>query len=327
MYDVKVEEVLDKIEEQSEFYFLYNQKLLDTNRKISINVSGKTIKEVLNILFDDAQVHYAVYDRQIIMSPAGMLDVSEQQGQAMRQQGIIISGMVNDETGESIPGVNVTVKGTLIGVVTGIDGRYSITVSNADAVLVFSFVGFVTQEIAVGDQRAINVTLNEDSRQIEEVVVVGYGVQKKVNVIGSISQITSDNLDGRATPLLSNALAGQMPGVTVIQRSGRPGMSTGELCIRGVGSFGASPEALILIDGIPGGINDVSPEEVASISVLKDASSPAIYGARAANGVVLITTKSAKENKIAVNYNGYRGLVKAIALPEFFTIMGICRGL
>lgn len=213
-------------------------------------------------------------------------------------------------------GANVIEKGTINGAVTNIDGRFSLSVP-AQAIIQISYIGYLSQEIRIKNQPNIHIVLKEDSHLLDEVVVVGYGIQKKANVVGSISQVLSDQLESRPVPVLSNALGGQMPGVTLIQRSGRPGASPGTIRVRGVGSFGATPEALVLIDGIPGDINDVRPEEVSSISVLKDASTAAIYGARAANGVILVTTKSGVESKVKIGYSGYAGFVRATTLPEF----------
>ena len=215
----------------------------------------------------------------------------------------------------TLPGVSVVVKGTTTGVITGNDGNFSLIIPSDAKTLLFSFVGMKSQEVTMGNQTSINITMSEETIGLEEVVAVGYGIQKKVNVVGSIAQVNSSQLVGRSTPLLSQALTGQMTGVTVITRSGSPG-SEGSISVRGVGSFGASPEALVLIDGIPGNINDVRSDEVESISVLKDASSAAIYGARAANGVILVTTKSGKSSKVKVTYNGYAGFVAPTALPE-----------
>ena len=185
------------------------------------------------------------------------------------------------------------------------------------SVLQFSFIGYESQRITVGNQSSLTITLIEDQSSLEEVVVVGYGTQKKVNVIGSVSQISSEAIENRPVQQLSQAITGQMPGVTVIQRSGRPGQSGGDIRIRGVGSFGATPDALILIDGIPGNMNDINPDDVQSISVLKDASSAAIYGARAANGVILVTTKNGSAKKLTVSYNGYVGFNQPTQLPQF----------
>ena len=227
-----------------------------------------------------------------------------------------IRGTVTDDDDIPVPGVSVIIKGSNIGTVTNADGNYNIQVPGPDAVLVFSSIGFVRQEVRVGTQAEINVVLPTDVTALEEVVVVGYGTQKKGSVIGSVSQIESEDLAGRSVSQLSQSLTGQMPGVTVIQRSGRPGSGVGDISVRGVGSFGADAGALVLIDGIPGDLNNVNPQDVESISVLKDASSAAIYGARAANGVILVTTKLGAKEKVTVNYNGYVATQRATELPE-----------
>src|SRR5690554_1793708 len=182
---------------------------------------------------------------------------------------ITVSGTVTDQNGEPLPGVTVSVPGTVIGTATDLDGRYSLTVPEGST-LSFSFIGFETQSVPVDDQSVVNVTLVEDISSLDEVVVVGYGTQKRADIIGAVSEVSADQLEGRNVSQLSQSLTGQMPGVTIIQRSGRPGSGGGEISIRGVGSFGADPAALVLIDGIPGNLNDINPNDVASVSVLKD---------------------------------------------------------
>ena len=231
-------------------------------------------------------------------------------------QQLQITGTITDETGNPMAGVNIQVEGSTLGVISDMNGKYSIEIPDRNTILIFSFIGYNQQKVSSGGKALLDVIMIPDTRTLGEVVVIGYGIQKKVNVVGSISQISSSEFEGRSVPLLSNALTGQMTGVSVITRSGAPGTSTGTIRVRGVGSFGATPDALVLIDGIPGNINDVRPEEVESISVLKDASSAAIYGARAANGVILITTKAGKSARVKVNYNGYGGFVTPTALPE-----------
>lgn len=228
-----------------------------------------------------------------------------------------IRGKVSDETGEGLPGVSILIKGTQRGTVTDGQGAFTLDVPDENAVLVFSFVGYLTREEIVGNRNSILVTLATDNKALEEIVVVGYGEQKKVNVIGAVSQIGAESLENRPVTQLAHAITGQMPGVTVTVRSGRPGANPGTVRVRGVGSFGATPDALILIDGIPGNMNDINPEDIQNISVLKDASAAAIYGARSANGVVLITTKTGETGKLSVSYNGYAGFNKATKLPDF----------
>lgn len=240
------------------------------------------------------------------------------------QQQITITGTVTDDAeNDPLPGVNIVVKGTTIGTLSDVSGRYSITVSDPDAVLVFTFIGYDAQEVALAGRRVADVTMVQSVEALQEVVVIGYGTAKKVNVIGSVAQVTSETIENRPVSSISNALTGQMTGVTVIQRSGKPGFNAGEVRIRGVGSFGATPSALILVDGIPGSMDEININDIESVSVLKDASSAAIYGARAANGVILITTKRGKEGTI-VSYNGYYGVSTPTEFPDLAEAWEYC---
>lgn len=186
----------------------------------------------------------------------------------------------------------------------------------SNATLQVSYIGYNTQDVPVGNKSFLNITLKEDTETLDEVVVVGYGSQKKVNVIGSIASVDSKALESRAVPDVSNMLTGQMSGVTITQESGNPGQDAGTIRIRGVGSFGATPSPLVLVDGLPGSLSDLTPADIDNISVLKDASSAAIYGSRAANGVILVTTKKGKEGKARIIYNGSVGMSQATELPE-----------
>ena len=223
-----------------------------------------------------------------------------------KAQGITITGTIADSNGETMPGVNVTVKGVLIGSVSDINGRYSINVPNGEATLVFSFVGYTTQELVVGNQRQININWSEDTRQIEEVVVVGYGTQKKVNLTGSVANVDMGKMiDNRPITNVSSGLAGLSPGLFIANTNGgQPGDDDATIRIRGQGSPNNS-DPLILIDGAPGFMGDLNPQDVASITILKDAASSAIYGSRAANGVILITTRKGDEGRATITYNGY----------------------
>jgi TonB-linked SusC/RagA family outer membrane protein len=310
-----IEKVLQTIEEKSDYYFLYNSKLIDVDRKVSIRVKNAAISDVLNELFKSQNVNYEVKGSQIILSPKEMYSQIMAVAEAAQQQKKTITGTVVDAAGEPIIGANIIEVGTTNGTITDMDGNFSLSVE-PDATIRISYIGYLEQSIATAGQSAFSITLLEDTQALEEVVVIGYGTMRKVNVVGSISQISSEQIENRPVSLLSNALAGQMTGVTVIQSSGAPGTSPGTIRVRGVGSFGATPDALVLIDGIPGNINDVHPGEVESISVLKDAATAAIYGARAANGVILITTKAGKPSKVQVSYNGYAGFNSPTALPE-----------
>lgn len=229
-----------------------------------------------------------------------------------------VSGVVTDEEGQALPGASILVKGSTNGTVTDANGKYTLSIPDGNVTLVFSYIGYIAQEIPVNGRANLSVTLLKDVKSLSEVVVVGYGTQSKTQVIGSIAQLNGEKINNRTVTQLSQGLTGQMPGVTVIQRSGQPGSSGGAIQIRGVGSFTASTTPLILIDGIPANsFNNVDPNDVESISVLKDASSAAIYGARAANGVILVTTKTGKQGKMRVSYNGYVGVQKMTATPQF----------
>lgn len=230
-----------------------------------------------------------------------------------------ITGTVIDEQGIPLPGVSVMIKGTATGTATNFDGEFSMTIANPEnATLVFSFLGYEQQEIAVNSQTTFKVTMMPSPEGLDEVVVVGYGTQNRKQLIGSVAQISSEDIEDRPIAQLRTALAGQMAGVTVTDNTSRPGRPSGSISIRGVGSFGASPEALILVDGIPvDNFNDVNPSDVKTISVLKDASSAAIYGARAANGVILITTKSGKAGAPRVTYEGYVGIETPTEFPDY----------
>lgn len=243
--------------------------------------------------------------------------LSIQPYQLFAQGRVIISGRVTDADAKPVANASVQEKGKTNGVTTKADGSFSITVANANAQLVISSVGYSDKEVNVSNRSVVNVQLVTASQEMQQVVVVGYGTQKRENLIGSVAQVSAEQLQDRPVAQLSNALAGQMPGVTVLQRTGQPGMSAGVINVRGVGSFGASSGALVIVDGIPGTLNDIDPNDVETISVLKDASSAAIYGARAANGVILVTTKSGKQGKMKVSYNGYTGFQKPTAFPKF----------
>lgn len=227
-----------------------------------------------------------------------------------------IKGTVVDVTGEPLIGVNVAVKGTTIGIITDIDGNYTLEVPSKSTI-VFSYIGYQAQEVPVGNQSTINVTLKEDAQKLEEVVVVGYGTQKKVTVTGSVASVSGEELKASPTTNLSNGIVGRMPGVIGFQKSDEPGGGGTTIRVRGTNSLGSN-DPLVVIDGIPdrdGGFNRLNPTEIESISVLKDASA-AIYGARAANGVILITTKRGKEGKATVTFNASGGFSQPTRLPK-----------
>lgn len=232
------------------------------------------------------------------------------------QQNGACTGTVVNADGEPLAGASILVRGTSKGAHADANGRFSIVGVKSGATLHVSYIGYETVEVKWNGSGTVQVVLEESENELETAVVIGYGTQKKVNVIGSVASVNSKDLDSRAGGDVTNMLTGQMSGVTITQSSGMPGADAGTIRVRGVGSFGATPDPLVLIDGMPGSLSDITSAEVESISVLKDAASAAIYGSRAANGVILVTTKRGAEGRTKVSYNGTVGVSKAIALPE-----------
>lgn len=227
-----------------------------------------------------------------------------------------IKGVVKDENGNTLAGANVVVVGTTNGTTTDANGNFSLTLNGHDDSLKVSYLGFQDKEVPVSNENFLNIVLNSKAVGLNEVVAVGYGTQKKVNLTGSVSSISGEEIANRPVMRASAALEGLAPGVTVTQSSGKPGGDGGDIRIRGIGTLGNS-NPLVLIDGIEGTLDGVDPNDIENISILKDAASAAIYGSRAANGVILITTKSGRSGKLRVNYNAYFGWQKFTDLQEF----------
>ncbi len=259
---------------------------------------------------------------------SGASPSSERSETVASQQQIKVTGKITDSTtGESLPGVNIVVKGTMTGALTDIDGVYTINVPGKNAVLVYSFVGYNTQEITVENKTKIDVALKVNTTELDELVVVGYGVQKRTNVVGAVASVSGDKLQNIPAMNVSNAISGMMPGTTVIQTTGEPGQGTPRIQVRGRTSMNSDgsrmsndsryvPQPLVVIDGVPGrSMDEIDPNDVESLSVLKDASA-AIYGASAANGVILIKTKSGKDGKPRLNYQFYEGMMTPTLTPE-----------
>ena len=228
-----------------------------------------------------------------------------------------VTGKVTDTKGETLPGVSIKLKGTSIGTTSGTDGRYTINVSGNNSILVVTYIGFVSQEVAVNNQTSIDIALTIDMQGLEEVVVVGYGTQKKVNLTGSVASVSSEQLEKRAVTKSSLALQGQMSGIQVRQGGGNPASNGASLVIRGQGTFsGAGTSPLVLVDGIEASLDLVDPNDIQSVSILKDAASAAIFGSKAANGVILVTTKKGIVGKPVFTYNSYIGKTEATMVPE-----------
>ncbi|MBW8333754.1 MAG: TonB-dependent receptor [Prolixibacteraceae bacterium] len=298
--NASVQTVMQQIEDQSDFYFLYSRTVIDVDRTVDIQVKNAKITDVLNALFKDTDVASKVDGRQIVLSKKSDASVS------VNQQQKSVSGKVTDSAGESFPGVSVVLKGTTNGTITDINGSYSLANVPDNSTLQFSFVGMKMQEIGVGNKTTINVTLEEETIGIEEVVAIGYGVQRREAVTGSVASITGESLRDIPSSNFSQALQGRLPGVEFSQTSTRPG-STMQIRIRGTRSLTASNDPLVVLDGIPfsGSISEINNNDIKSMDILKDASATAIYGSRGANGVIIITTnKGQKGQKAKITYNG-----------------------
>ena len=229
---------------------------------------------------------------------------------------IVVKGKVTDENGQPLPFLNVIAKGTTIGIMTDLKGEYTIQVPSKSSVLQFSFIGYLTKEITIGDRTRIDIILENKVENLDEVVVVGYGTQRKATLTGAVSAVSGENLNKRTVASLSTAIQGIMPGVTVQQGSGEPGADGANIRIRGIGSINSGTSPLVLVDGIQMDINQLDMNTIESVSVLKDAASASIYGSRASNGVILITTKRGKEGKTKVSYNSYFTYQRPVNMPE-----------
>ena len=288
---LSLKQAFEKIESVSKYKIAYNTSQLDVNKQVVLNQKNQDVLQILSDLLKGTNCVYQVNDNYIVITLKDDEKVKK------------IKGTIKDSAGEPIIGANVILKGdATVGSITDIDGNFDLSVPS-NATLQVSYIGYNTQDVPIGNKSFLNITLKEDTETLDEVVVVGYGSQKKVNVIGSIASVDSKALESRAVPDVSNMLTGQMSGVTITQESGNPGQDAGTIRIRGVGSFGATPSPLVLVDGLPGSLSDLTPADIDNISVLKDASSAAIYGSRAANGVVVITTVAPKPGEIRVSYN------------------------
>ena len=310
-------EALKKLEEQSGYSFFYSNVLPDKDALVSVKVKDKDIADVMNILLRGLNIAYAVNsDNQIVLTAK---DQTSTQTPVKSIPGARkISGVVLDTDGVPVIGAGVMVAGKNHGAVTDENGRWTLDLQNDNVTLEISAMGYSSQTLSVAGRTDFDVTLRTDMQFLEEVVVVGYGTQKKVNLTGSVSMVNSEDMAARPISSLSSGLQGMLPGVTVVNSSGQPGQSNTTIRVRGIGTIGNS-NPLILIDGVEGDISAINPEDIESVSVLKDAASAAIYGARAANGVLLVTTKKTNGSNAGntrVTLGAYVGFQTPTRLPE-----------
>lgn len=315
MRDTKVKDVLKEIENSTEFYFLYNNHLIDVERSVNIEAEQANVNDVLDKIFKDEEVKYRVYDKSIVLVPEGISTPDD----GAQEETKTITGVVKDDQGYTMPGVTVAVVGTTKGGITDMDGKYTLTGIESGSSLTFSFVGMKSQTVAIAGKSTIDVSMKIDAIGIDEVVAVGYGQQKKANLTGAVTSVNVEKIVGdRPLTSITSALQGSVAGLQISTGDAKPG-SNPSYNIRGTTSInGGSP--LVLVDNVPMDVSSVNPEDIETVTILKDAASSAIYGARAAFGVILITTKRIDKNaKFTLNYNNNFGFQKATTLPEYAT--------
>ncbi len=281
--NTQLEKILNEIESQTDYLFIYNNQV-DVDRKVSVKAKTKPVSQVLDDLFKNAGIKYEMEGTHIVLSATDVNAVA-----AVKQQTRTVTGRIVDDMGEPIIGANVFVKGTTNGTVTDFDGNFSIE-ADSKSVLSISYIGYLTKEIVIGNLKVINITLLEDTKALDEVVVIGYGTQKKADLTGAVANVSADDLNTQSNTTIAQALQGKIAGVDIVSQGGAPGGST-RVMVRGIGTLNNS-SPLYIVDGMyMSGIDHLNPNDIASIDVLKDASSAAIYGSRAANGVIIVTTK------------------------------------
>jgi len=306
--NVTVNEVLEIIKSQTSYSFWFDLKNVDISRKVSVNAKNETVRNVLSAILKGQNLDIRINGNHIVIAPKDAFPVDPHS-----QDKKTITGTVTGSDSKPVIGASVKEQGTSNGTVTNIDGKFSLSVS-AHAVLHISYIGFVAQELTVGDQSNLFITLREDNQALDEVVVVGYGTQRKGHIATSISTVKNDVLENRAVSSIGEALQGQVPGLA-ITANGQPGQAPA-INLRGATSLNGEGSPLVLIDGVPGDFNYLNAEDIESVNVLKDAASAAIYGSRAANGVILVVTKRGKLGKPMFRYNGSVGVNTPTALPK-----------
>lgn len=320
LQDTSLKKALARIERLAGVKFTYSPSVIEEDRKVSVKASGETLGEVLDVLLEPLNIRYKlIADRISLYKPsAALMDPGNiYQPSAAETLELTISGTVLDAESKPLPGANVFEKGTSNGTTTDVDGKFSLVVQNESAILVFSFIGFVSQEVAVNGRSVIDIVLQEDMQSLEEVVVVGYGEQKKINLTGAIDVVAGEDLSSRPAAQVGQLLQGQAPSMLISMnlRGSEPGVSQ-KFQIRGVGTISGSSAPLVLVDGVEMDINLVDPSSIENISILKDAASASIYGSRAANGVILIQTKKGTDRALSISYGNITSFNRPIYVPD-----------
>ncbi|WP_051590618.1 TonB-dependent receptor [Flavobacterium daejeonense] len=318
--DMNLNNALKELGKSADVKFSYNSRMVPFDQKVSVKAEGEVLSAVLSRILKPLNITYAVVSNQIVLQKGNALNENQREIEQLKSTSadIIIKGKITDEQGVSLPGATILVKSSGKSTTTDLDGSYSITALDTD-VLVISYIGYVSKEISVSGQKIINVSLIEDVSKLEEVVVIGYGEQKRSKISGSVSEISQKEIAKNPTANISNALVGQATGIIARQTTGEPGRDDSDVFIRGVGTTGdASP--IYVIDGIVRSARDFSQlnsSEIASFSVLKDAASAAVFGVRGGNGVIMVTTKRGKEGKMQISFSSNFGIQERTREPEF----------
>ena len=318
--NVSLKAVFKEIERQSDYQFFYKEKLLKQTKNVNIRVANASIEEVLAICLSDQPLTYSLVDRIIVIKK--QLPVLNKPEEVIQSpQFAEISGLVvSDSTGQPLSGVSVKLKGTSVGTYTDIKGNFSLQVPDGKGILVVSSVGYESQEVRVSKTETIRVSLKVSVTKLAEVVIVGYATQEKRKLTSAVVTVSGEELTKRVATDPTSLLQGQLPGLSVVQNSAEPGNEDLQLRIRGVGTFsGAGNNPLIIIDGLPGNLSVINPNDIESVTVLKDAASAAIYGSRGANGVVVVKTKRGRSGVFALSYNYNVGLATPNRLPHLIT--------
>lgn len=314
--NASLEEALNVIANQANLKLMYRKTLLPEDKKVSYLNSSKTVYDALWDILDGTGIQFAIsQNRQLVLLRLPNIEVTEEN--AMQET---VTGRVTDgQTGQPLPGVNIVIEGTTIGTSTDSEGYYELSVPSLNETLIYSYIGYLTLEISIENRSEISIELEPGALMGEELVVVGYGAQRRVNLTGSVSSIDVDTeLQGRAITDATQILAGQSAGVQVRQSTGQPGADDAMIRIRGIGTLNdASP--LIIVDGVESSLSDLNPNDIQNISILKDAASASIYGSRAANGVVLVTTKTGRQGAPILRYDGYASVQSPMKIHDMVT--------
>ena len=317
--NVSLETVFNKIESITDFKFIYKDIEIDYKQKVTIKIKKESISKVLKKLLNNSKITYLVNGKQIILKPLKTAINSKKVIKKEKNLKNPITGSVVDKNGNSLPGASIIEKGTSNGTETDFDGNFKISVENDDSILVIQYLGYTKKEVAVKNKNNLKIVLLEDTASLDEIVVIGYGSLSRSKVLGAVTSVGSEDISELPVSSLDDAIAGRVAGVQIVS-NGAPGAGS-TINIRGIGTLTAGGSPLIVVDGYPltegSDLNAVNPNDIESMNILKDAASTAIYGSRGANGVIIITTKKGKSDKVTFNFNTFSGFQEVLNQPKF----------